>query len=106
MLFLFLLLLFSSSLRRRPRSVLFAAHRRWSRWTFGAVVAVTVAASVASAMRAQSGLEILIGGVALVLVHVSTWKRRALGAAILLVAYLAVTPIGVKGVNAYRDHEL
>src|SRR4051794_8311781 len=86
--------------------VLLAAHQRWNRWTYGAVVAATLAASFASAMRAQAGLPIAIGALALVLVHVQTWRRRGLAAAVLLVAYLLVTPIGIKGVIAYRDHEL
>jgi hypothetical protein len=85
---------------------LLAAHRHFNRWTFGALVGATVAASFATMMRAQAGLGILIAGLALVLIHVPSWRRRALAGAVLVVAYLAVTPIGVKGVIAYRDHEL
>ena len=80
--------------------------RRWPRHGLLVLLGLLVLASLASAIRSQAGLPILVGAV-LVLVR-RPWSGWARTGAIVLcvVAYLSVSVFGMAAARAERDHEL
>lgn len=80
--------------------------RRWPRHGFAALLALLVVASVASSIRAQAGLPVLIGA-ALILLR-RQWPGWWRGGAIVLcvVAYLSFSTIAMAGARAVRESQL
>ena len=80
--------------------------RRWPRHGLALLCGVLVLASLASAIRGQAGLPVLIAAV-LVLVR-RPWSNvgRAGAIALCLVAYLSVSNIGMAAARAERNHQL
>lgn len=85
--------------------VLWIAVRR-PRWPLPLLVAIVVAASFASSIRSHAGLAVLLAAAAVVLTMPWSRAQRGLGAAAVVVAYLAVTPLGLSLVHEYRDHQV
>ena len=80
--------------------------RRWSRFSLPVLLGLLVLASVASAIRGQAGLPVLIAA-ALVVVR-RPWARSARAGAVVLcvLAYLSFSGFGMALVRAERDHQL
>jgi hypothetical protein len=83
--------------------VLWLVHRRWGRYAPVALAGLLTVASFASAMRINSGLPILLGALALVVLHVPGWARRGALACVLVLAYLSVQPLAMSAVRRERD---
>jgi hypothetical protein len=80
--------------------------RRWPRHGLVALLALLVVASVASSIRAQAGLPVLIGAALIVLRR--QWPGWQRGGAIVLcvVAYLSFSTIAMAGARAVRESQL
>jgi hypothetical protein len=80
--------------------------RRWPRHGLALLCGVLVLASLASAIRGQAGLPVLLGAV-FVLVR-RPWSNlgRAGAIALCLVAYISVSNIGMAAARAERSHQL
>jgi hypothetical protein len=83
--------------------VVFLLWQRWPRAGLLVLVLVMVAASVASSIRGQSGLPVLLAAIALLATRPWSVPRRLATGALLVVAYIAVTPLGLMAVREYRD---
>jgi hypothetical protein len=85
--------------------LLWIAIRR-PRWTAGWLAIVALGASLATSLRAGAGLGVALACLALALIASQGWRSRALSVAVVIAAYLAVTPLGVAAVERYRDAQL
>lgn len=83
--------------------VMMVLARRWPRRGLAVMVAVMLAASFASSIRSSAGLPVLVAGAVLVLLHPWGPRRRAFVFAVMLAAYLAITPLGFSALGHYRD---
>ena len=86
--------------------LMLAASRRWSGRSVAVCAGMALVASYASSIRSQAGLGVAIAAVALVLLREQTWLRRVSLAALVAIAYLAVSPALMHGVEAYRNHAI
>ncbi|MEA2493657.1 MAG: hypothetical protein QOJ29_1568 [Thermoleophilaceae bacterium] len=86
--------------------VLLLMDRRWPRHGLTLLFALLVLASLASTIRSQAGLPVLLG--ALLLMLRRPWPRvsRAGAIALCVVAYFSVSAFGMAAVRAERDHQL
>jgi hypothetical protein len=84
--------------------LMLVAARRWSGRSVAICVGIAVVASYASSIRSQAGVGVAIAAIALVLLRERTWRRRAGAAALVAVAYLAIQPGLMRGIETYRDH--
>jgi hypothetical protein len=86
--------------------VLLLMDRRWPRHGLALLLAFLVLASLASTIRSQAGLPVLVGA-ALLLVR-RPWPRlsRTGAVALCVVAYFSVSVFGMSAVRAERDHQL
>lgn len=80
--------------------------RHWPRHGLAIVLGLLVLASVASAIRSQAGLPILIGAVLVIVRRPWTRWARALGVGLCLVAFLSVSTFGMSAARAVRDDHL
>jgi hypothetical protein len=88
-----------------PILMLLAA-RRWSGRSVAACVGIAVVASYASSIRSQAGLGVALAALALALLRERTWRRRVVVGLVVVVAYLAIRPGLIRGVQTYRDHTI
>lgn len=75
----------------------------WTRWSIATLVATMLAASVASSMRVNAGLPVLVSALLVVLLKQRGWLRRSVIAAGLVVAYLLVSPLAFVPMTRARD---
>jgi hypothetical protein len=80
--------------------------RRWPRHGLLLLVLVMLGASFATSIRNHAGLPVAVAGLIVVLGRPWPWRRRAAAAGLVVVAYLAVSPVGMRAVEAYRDQRL
>jgi hypothetical protein len=80
--------------------------RRWPRYGLAVLLGLLVLASVASSIRSQAGLAILLG--AALIVAARPWSRwsRAGALALCLIAYLSVSTFGMAAARAERERAL
>lgn len=80
--------------------------RRWPRHGLAILCGLLVLASLASAIRGQAGLPVLVAAVLVVIrLPWSRWRRA--GAIVLcLVAYVSVSNLAMAAARAERDHQL
>jgi hypothetical protein len=86
--------------------LMLVARRRWSGRSIAICVGVGVIASYANSIRSQSGLGVVIAAVALALLRERTWPRRVAVAALVTLAYLAIQPGLIRGIETYRNHAI
>jgi hypothetical protein len=80
--------------------------RRWPRHGLAILCGLLVLASLASAIRAQAGLPVLVAAV-LVVIRLPWSRSRRAGAIVLcLVAYVSISNLGMAAARAERDHQL
>jgi hypothetical protein len=86
--------------------VMLVIDRRWPRWSFPVLLAMLVFASLATAIRSQAGLPVLIAAF-LVLIR-RPWPAwsRAGAVAVCVVAYVSVSTVGMGIARADRDAAL
>jgi hypothetical protein len=84
-------------------AVLWLAVRR-PRWWLAGLTGVMLLASFASSIRSHAGLAVLLAGVMVVIAQRATVGRRVLGVALLVAAYVAITPVGLALVQDARDN--
>jgi hypothetical protein len=89
-----------------PVPLLLILDRRWPRHGLLALCGLLVLASVATSIRSQAGLPVLIGAVLVVLRR--PWSRWARGGAVVLcvVAYLSVGTFGIAAAREVRSSQL
>jgi hypothetical protein len=84
--------------------VLAVAKLRWRRgWSLATLAAATIAASFASSVRSQAGLGIALAALAVAVARERGFRWRALGAGVVVVAYLLVSPLGIDAVRNYSQ---
>jgi hypothetical protein len=78
--------------------------RRWPRGSFAILLGIAVAASLATSIRSNAGLAVMIA-VAIVILsrRVWSWPRRGGAVAAVVVAYLSISVFGLSAVRDYRD---
>jgi hypothetical protein len=81
----------------------FLLWQRWPRSGLLVLVLVMVAASFASSIRGHSGLPVLIAAIALLATRPWSVPRRLAAGALIVIAYLAITPLGLIAIREYRD---
>lgn len=84
--------------------LLFARWDDMGRWRWALAIGTGLIASIVTAMRINAGLAVAVAIVLVVLLKASSWRRRIVMGALVVVAYLAIYPFGLDGVRAYRDH--
>jgi len=85
--------------------LLLLLYRRW-RWgnrTLLALAGVMIVASFATSIRTGAGLPIAFAGIILLFLRERVWRRRLVGALIILVAYQSITFFGFRSIEAVRD---
>jgi hypothetical protein len=84
----------------------FLLARRWPRHAWAAVVAIGLLASFATSIRGAAGLPVVLA-LAYVVFRVPTaWQKRVALVTVLVLSYLAITPLGLSAVRAYRDGDV
>jgi hypothetical protein len=86
--------------------VLLLMDRRWPRRGLLLLAGLLVLASLASAIRSQAGLPLLIAAVLVVVRRPWSGWSRAGAVALCLVAYVSVSTFGMAAARAERNHEL
>ena len=86
--------------------ILLVHARRWSRWSVAGLVALMLLASFANSVRANAGLPLLLSALVVVVLRQVGWLRRVGIAALLLGAYLLVSPLAFVPLTNARDHYL
>jgi hypothetical protein len=79
--------------------------RRWPGigWGAAALAGLCVVASLATSIRSQTGLPVLLGAFIVTLLRVSRWRWRVVVALTCVFAYLTVYPVGFEIVRDARD---
>ena len=77
--------------------------RRWSRWSIALLALACVIGSFAGSVRINAGLPILIGALIVLIIKERRWRWRAATAALLVVASLSVSTVGLGIVRWHRD---
>ncbi|HEY3541210.1 MAG TPA: hypothetical protein VGK79_01600 [Gaiellaceae bacterium] len=83
-----------------------AATRPWTRLSTAVCVGTAFVGSYASSIRSQAGLGVAIAALAVAVARAPAWRRRVAVAALVVAAYLSIRPALIRGVEAYRDHEI
>lgn len=86
--------------------LLFLVDRRTPLRAVPMMMGLMVAASFASSIRSNAGLGVALAAAIVFFTRPWTWRRRGLAVALLVVAYLTVTPLGLAAVREYRDSRL
>ena len=80
--------------------------RRWPRFALPLLLGLLVLASVASAIRGQAGLPVLVAAAIVVVRRPWRWWARAGAVVLCALAYLSFSGFGMAAVRAERDHQL
>ena len=80
--------------------------RRWPRGGLALLAGLLVLGSLASAIRSQAALPLLVAAVIVVVRRPWSGWSRAGAVALCLVAYLSVSTLGMAAARAERDHQL
>ena len=80
--------------------------RRWPRSGLALLLGLLVLASLASAIRSQAGLPVLVGALLVLIRRPWSGWARAGALALCLVAYVSVSTFGMAAARAERDHQL
>jgi hypothetical protein len=78
-------------------------YQRWKPISLALLVFPVLLASLASSIRSQAGLPILIAAVVVVLLRVRRWMPRLAFVVVLAVAYTAISGATMRQVRHYRD---
>lgn len=76
---------------------------RWTRWSPVWLGLIMIVASFASSIRIESGLPLLLAAILVVILRMRPWMTQAGLAAVLVVCYLLIQPIGFHFLRVYRD---
>jgi hypothetical protein len=80
--------------------------RRWPRFGLAALLGLLVLASLASAIRSQAGLPVLVGAFLVLIRRPWPGWHRGGAVALCIVAYLSISTFGMAAARAERDHQL
>jgi hypothetical protein len=86
-----------------PLLLLLYQRWRWGSRILFALAGVMVVASFATSIRTSAGLPIAFAGIILLFLRERIWRRRLIGALIVLVAYQSIAFFGFRGIEAARD---
>ena len=80
--------------------------RRWPRHGLLLLAGVLVIGSLASSIRSQAGLPLLVGAILVLVRRPWSGRSKAGAIALCLVAYVSISTFGMAGARAERDHQL
>jgi hypothetical protein len=90
-------------------SVLFALpvvlvlYKRWNSWSIPLLGLVTAVGSVATSIRANAGLPILLAAILVGCARIKPWGQRAVVVAVLVLCSLCVSTVAMTAVQRHRD---
>ena len=86
-----------------PLLLLLYQRWQWRSRILLALAGVMVVASFATSIRTGAGLPIAFAGIILLFLRERSWRRRLIGALIVLVAYQSIAFVGLRGIEAARN---